>query len=320
MKKWLKRIGYLILFLFLLLNFICAFQAYRLTHYYGNIPKPPKPTDMSFAQKASAIFFGVKYPKSKVVDSLNIPHEIISLTTSDSLKLEAWYLTAKVSDTMRVHKGTVIVFHGHGSSKSSVIAETEAFYKLGYDVMSVDFRAHGNSEGNTCSIGYEEAKDVKAAYDRIAKAGEKNIILYGISLGSATILKAINDYDLKPSKVILDMPFGTLYGAVKGRLRLMHLPTQPFAPLLTFWGGLEQGFWAFNLKPQEYASKVNCPTLLEWGINDVRVTEEETNTIFKNLATHDKTLIKYVRSGHQSLCENEHDKWVACVSEFLKKR
>jgi len=113
------------------------------------------------------------------------------------------------------------------------------------------------------------------------------------------------------------MPFGTLEDAVKGRLVTMHIPAEPMGTLLTFWGGVEQRNWAFDFRPQDFASKVNCPVLLQWGISDPRVTEKETHAIYKNLASHDKFLMVYAKSGHQSLCKNEHEKWMSVVGNFL---
>lgn len=319
MKKWLKRIGYTLLVLFALLNIICAFHAYKFTHFYADAPKPKQPEEMGFGEKMSAMFFGVKVPKSKVTDSLTAPHEVLQLKTADSIRLEAWYLS-RAKDSIVLDKGTVIMFHGHASSKSGIIKEAETFYLLGYNVLMVDFRAHGNSDGNICTIGFNESKDVKAAYDYVVAKNEKNIVLWGISMGAASIMKTMNDDStIKPSKVILEMPFGSLKDAVKGRVKMMGLPQQPISSLLTFWGGTEQGFWAFGFKPWDYATKITCPVLLQWGINDARVTEKETNHIMNNLASTNKTLVKYENSKHESLCKNEHDKWVMSVSGFLEK-
>ncbi len=70
-------------------------------------------------------------------------------------------------------------------------------------------------------------------------------MLWGISLGAATITRAVYEYDCKPEKIILELPFGSIEQAVQARLRMMHLPEEPLATLLTFWGGIENGFWAF---------------------------------------------------------------------------
>lgn len=318
LKRYSKKLLKIILVLFVLLNIICAFHAYKLTHFYSSDEAMPKPEQMGFANKLSAIFFGVKFPKVASVDTFSLPHKTITLKTDDSLKLEGWYVD---NDSAKYNaiapKGTVILFHGHGGKKNDVIREANSFYNFGYNVFLVDFRAHGNSDGNTCTVGFTESKDVKAAYDFVAKKGEKNIILYGISMGAATILKAIKDNDVYPQKIIIEMPFGTLHQAVKGRLKIMHLPQEPFANLLTFWGGIEQGFWAFSFKPQEYAKKVKCPTLLQWGTNDRRVSEEETTAIFQHLSSSKKTFVEYKNSGHQSLCKNENDKWLQTISTFL---
>jgi uncharacterized protein len=308
----LRRILVLVLILFVLLNVMSAFHAYKFTHFYEEPGlKRAKPEEMSIGDKASAIFLGVKYPKS--VNSLipQIPYETVHLTTSDQLKIEAWHCRQASP------KGTVILFHGHGSSKSKVLPEAMSFYSMGYNVFLVDFRAHGGSQGNTCTIGYKEAEEVKLAYDHI-RQNEKNIILWGISLGAATITHAIDEYNLKPAKVILEMPFGSLLEAVKGRVRTMGLPAQPLSSMLAFWGGIEQGFWAFSLNPCNYAAKINCPTLIQWGRNDARVTEEEANCIFNSVPAAQKKLVVYEHSGHQSLFANETEKWEKEVGNFVR--
>lgn len=317
-KTILKRILKILLILIVLLNIICAFHAYKLTHFYPSNEVMLKPEQMSLADKFGAALFGVKFPKMPSVDTFSLHHVTVTLKTEDSLKLEAWYADyKKLNDTIKQAKGTIILFHGHGGKKNDVISEAISFYNLGYSIMLVDFRAHGNSEGNTCTVGYNEAKDIKVAYEFIARKKERNIILYGVSLGAATILKSIEDDYVHPQKIILEMPFGTLHQAVKGRLKIMNLPQEPFANLLTFWGGIEQGFWAFNIKPEDYAKKVKCPTLLQWGTNDKRVTPLETATIFKNLSSTKKTFVEYKNSGHQSLCKNENSKWEQAIEQFL---
>lgn len=320
MKPLLKKLVKFVIGLFIIINMICAFQAYKLTHFYDGIGEIKKPEEMGVSDKLSAAVFGVKIYKQKSIDTFAIPHQTITIKTADGFNLESWYATTNtVDDTIIKPKGTVILFHGHGGNKNGVIKEATAFYTMGYNTLLVDFRGHGNSKGNVCTIGYNESKDVKAGYDYIKTKGEQNIIMYGISLGAASILKAIATDSIRPTNAILEMPFGTLFKAVKGRLKIMNLPQQPFATLLTFWGGVEQGFWAFNLQPQQYATAVNCPVLLQWGSKDARVSREETETIFKNLATSNKTFVEYTNSAHQSLCKNENDKWLKTVERFLNK-
>jgi alpha-beta hydrolase superfamily lysophospholipase len=182
----------------------------------------------------------------------------------------------------------------------------------------LDFRAHGGSQGNTCTIGYDEAEDVKLAYDQLRSEGEKNIILFGASLGAATITKSVSDYKLSPSKIILDMPFASLSDAVRGRLKIMGLPPEPLGTLLTFWGGTTHGFWAFSHNPYEYVRKIKCPVLLQRGRMDQRVTQEETEKIYANISSP-KKLVIYQNSAHESLFKKETAKWISEVTAFLKQ-
>jgi uncharacterized protein len=313
MKRLLKLFFRSVLFLFVLLNIMAAFHAWKFTHFYDDaLLKRPKPEQMGGWEKTKAILFGIRYPKSQNLIQPDTVFTNLSLTTTDGLTLWAWHIKKENA------RGTVLLFHGHASSKSKVIDEAGAIRKLGYNVLLTDFRAHGNSSGNTCTIGYDEALDVKAAYDYVKTTGEKNIVLWGISLGAATITRAVSEYQLEPAKIILEMPFGSLTDAVKGRVRLMHLPEQPTAALLTFWGGTEQGFWGFNHNPADYAKKIHCPVLLQWGRQDPRVTQSETNELFTNLATKQKKWVVYETAAHESLLKKEPVKWKQSVSDFLK--
>lgn len=313
MKKVLKLLLKTITVVFILANIIVIFHAYKFTHFYDIGEKQIIPQEQKTSwDKTKEILFGINAIKQQntIADSAT---QIVKLTTKDNIELDGWYIPVDSA------KGTVCMFHGHGGKKSGNNNEAAAFRKMGYNTLQLDFRAHGSSKGNTCTIGANEAEDVKLAYDYIKAKGEKNIILWGISMGASAVTKTVSDYaDVKPNKIILEMPFGTLSDAVAGRVKMMGLPAQPVSTLLTFWGGAIHGFWAFNYKPQEYAKKITCPTLLQWGAGDPRVTKKEEETLFANLSTSNKKFVVYENSVHESLCTKENAKWMSEVSNFLK--
>jgi alpha-beta hydrolase superfamily lysophospholipase len=313
MKRILKVLLRLVIVLFVMLNIVVAFHAYKFTHFYNAGEIVVKTAEEKTAwDKTKEIFFGINAVKKTNDITTDSAFKTVYLKTSGKLKLESWYMHADSS------KGTVLLFHGHGGNKSGIIKEAESFNKMGYHTLLLDFRAHGNSEGNTCTIGYDESEDVKLAYDYVKHTGEKNVVLWGISMGASTITKAVKDYQLQPQKVILEMPFGTINDAVTGRVKMMGLPPQPIATLLTFWGGTIRGFWAFGMKPQEFASAIKCPVLLQWGKNDPRVSQSEEEILFKNISSTNKKFVIYETAAHESLCKKEREKWEAEVSSFLK--
>ncbi|MDN3658302.1 alpha/beta hydrolase [Ferruginibacter paludis] len=311
MKLLIKILLRTLLTIFILVNIITAFHAYKFTHFYNAADVAVKQQKTGW-DKTEDILFGINVAKKPDSITNTIASQTIYLYTKDSIQLEGWWI--KTTDTA---KGTVILFHGHGSTKAGILLESEEFGKMGYNTLLMDFRAHGNSGGNTTTIGYYEAEDVQLAYDFIKNKGEKNIVLWGISMGAAAVSKAINDYNLPANKIILEMPFGSILQAAEGRIKMMQLPPEPLATLITFWGGTEHGFWAFGMKPAEFVKKINCPVLLQWGRKDPRVTQAETDLIYANIVAP-KKLVVYDNAGHESLCEKENAKWLSEVQDFLK--
>ncbi len=308
MKKLFKILWRSIVVLIALLNLVVIFHAYKLTHFYEAAAAPL--TAKTTWNNISDIILGIDYYKQQN----SLPDTVLEthyLRTSDGLTLEAWYIPATAA------KGSIAMFHGHGGKKSSLLPEAAVFRKWGYNTLLVDFRAHGSSQGNTSTIGQKESEDVLVAYEDLKNRGEKNIILYGVSMGAAAVMKAIHDGHVKPAKIIAEMPFASLTDAVEGRLKIMNLPPQPLATMLTFWGGTLHGFWAFNLQPQFYAKDIRCPVLLQWGRQDPRVSERETLQIYNNIAGS-KKLVVYEQSAHESLFKKEPLKWLAEVQLFLR--
>jgi dienelactone hydrolase len=64
----------------------------------------------------------------------------------------------------------------------------------------------------------------------------------------------------------------------------MHVPAFPMAGFLVFWGGVQNGFWAFAHNPVDYAKKISCPTLLLYGEQDKNVSRQEIDAIYNNLS------------------------------------
>lgn len=313
MKKFIRVTLKTVLILFVCLNVVVAFHAYKFTHFYnqGEVAIEANENKSGW-DVTKEILFGINAVKQKNTVSADSTFQQVKLKTADGLQLAGWYIPVDSA------KGTVILFHGHGGTRSGVIKESETFNSLGYNTFLVDFRAHGDSEGNTCTIGYDETEDVKLAYDYIKSKGEQNLLLWGISMGASTITKAVKDYQLAPAKIILEMPFGTIQDAVAGRVKMMGLPPQPIATLLTFWGGAEHGFWAFGMKPQEYVASISCPVLLQWGKNDPRVSKSEEDILFANIPVTEKKFVIYETAGHESLCKKEPKKWREEVAAFLQ--
>ena len=309
----LKWIGNVLLAQLILINISAAFHAYKFTHYYDDDKTRDQPPSQGKPLlRTWRLMTGKKLARSPIQYYPNIPYDTVILTTVNGKKLEAWYMKADSA------KGTVILFHGLSSNKGNVLGEALEFNSFGYNTMLIDIRAHGNSEGIVNSIGYNESEEVKLAYDHVSKKGEKNIVLWGMSLGAVIITKAIGQYDLRPKKIILEMPFDRLQDHLRARARISGFPGEPFGFFVTFWAGLEQGYWGYGHKTSRYVKSINCPVLLQWGTNDDYVMKEEIEKIFASIGFPKKKLEIYDGAGHGPLKSGNQLQWDKTVTEFLE--
>ena len=294
------------------MNVVAIFHSYKFTHFSeDNTEKTKDPQKLTALQKINTLVFGVSNPRPENKVKPRTDFETIKLKSN--AEIECWSL--KVENA----KGTVILFHGYGGCKSSMLDKAEIFAALGFNTFLVDFMGSGGSEGHKTTIGFQEAEQVKTCFDFVKKSGEKNIYLFGTSMGAAAIMKAISEYKILPEGIILECPFGTMYETVSARFKSMNVPTFPMAGLLVFWGGVQNGFWAFGHNPSEYALEIKLPTLLLYGAKDEKVSREEIDTIFRNLPGKKKLKI-YQNAGHENYLMKYKEEWAVDVQEFLFAR
>ncbi len=169
-KKPARKIGWCLLLVFLVMNIVAFFHAYKFTHFSSRSGIKTNSEKLSFGGKLQALFFGINNPRPENKTKPDRPFETVVLQSNK--KIECWYI--KTDSAV----GTVIMFHGYGGEKSSMLNVAEEFIGLGYNTMLVDFMGSGGSEGDQTTIGFKEAEEVKTCYDYIASKGEKNIYLF----------------------------------------------------------------------------------------------------------------------------------------------
>jgi alpha-beta hydrolase superfamily lysophospholipase len=308
-RKIGKRILASLLVLFVLMNVLASIHAYKFTHFSHAGVKTKDALKLSTTEKLETAILGVNNPRPVNTTPPSQPYETVSIQSN--VKLECWHIKTDSS------LGTVLLFHGYGSDKSKLIDRSDEFIRMKYDVLLVDFMGSGGSEGDVTTIGYKEAQNVKDCYDYIVARDKRPIYLFGSSMGSAAILKSINDYHFNPTGVIVECPFGSMYKTTCARFTGMHIPSFPMAGLLLLWGGGECGFWAMGHNPTEYAKAVKCPTLLMAGGRDEKVSKEEIDEIYANLAGL-KTLKTYSLAKHENYFRRYKDDWIKDVTTFMK--
>lgn len=320
MKKalvWLWRnrkrsLALAVAFVFVLLNVLAFVHARAMTHFAPSGAKTLKPEALSRWGKLKVLLTGVNIPRpmnDADPATVGLGYTIQRMERDDGTMLEAWEIAHPKA------RGRVLLFHGYASCKASLLREARVFHSLGYTVCLVDFRGSGGSAGDVTTVGVREADDVAAAFAQLRQDG-KPCMLYGQSMGSAAILRAVAVHGLQPDALIIECPFDTLRNTVAARFDAMGMPAFPGADLLVFWGGVQQGFNGFTHRPVDYARAVSCPVLLMHGTDDPRVTPVQLESIYENLAGP-KELQWFVGAGHVPCCTANPDRWTRSVASFL---
>lgn len=305
----MKRIVRISSLLFLLMNVVAIFHAYNFTHFKDGCIKTKKPTELSLGEKMSALAFGINNPKPKNETYPNSDFKEYFLPNNPLIHV--WEISVARP------KGIVVLFHGYSTSKSSLIAYSNEFLELGYSTIMVDFEGSGNSLGHTTTIGFKESQTVIDCFEYLNNRGENNIHLFGNSMGAVAILKAAHEVDINPKSIIVESPFGSMAKTVASRFEIMNVPSFPMAHLLVLWGGIINGFWAYDHNPSEYSKNIDCPVLLFHGEMDRKVSREEVDQIFNNLKGR-KQFIVFESAKHENLLGYNKLKWKTAVAEFMK--
>lgn len=296
----------------LMANGLAFIHAYYFTHFTDSddVSRTAASANIPLSEKLAILLTGPRNPRPQNTKLPALPYQVH--TIEGTATMETWLIDTAVP------KGTVVLFHGYASQKSDLLPVAEAFHALGYRTLLVDFPGSGGSEGNSTTIGYREAEDVRVVYDYArTQFPEEQLILYGFSMGSAAIMRAVSTYDIAPDALILGCPFSTLHETVQNRFRMLGVPAIPLATFLTFWGGVQHGYWAFAHNPVDYAQQITIPTLLLYGKQDQRVTLAETQRVYQALAGS-KWLEVFEQADHELYVCNNPQRWKETVTSFLQ--
>ena len=141
-------------------------------------------------------------------DRISVEIENVKIKTSDNIELLGWYHEKNLKDFK-----TLIFFHGNAGSLENRIHKLNHFRDMNINFLIIAWRGFSGNKGNPSEQGLYE--DGKSAIDWLIKKGvsEKNLILYGESLGTgvATHLAQNKNY----AGVILETPFTSMIDAAK---------------------------------------------------------------------------------------------------------
>ena len=245
------------------------------------------------------------------------PHTNVTVTSFDGLTLSARLYPAEHS------RGVIAVFHGYRSSSLRDYACAVDMYRgFGFDVLMVDQRAAGNSEGNVITFGVKERQDTLAwarfLHERYG--ADTPIFLSGLSMGAATLMMASSlPLPENVRGIVADSGF-TTPAAIIGTVaeRDFHLPRQLTLPFLNAVSRLFGGFGLYEADALDALANTRIPVLFIHGEADSFVPCDMSRHAFEACASP-KRLITVPDAEHGCGYLIEPERLTAELNDFFNE-
>lgn len=241
------------------------------------------------------------------------PFEPVSVTSHDGLRLAGRYYHAADGAPLD------IAFHGYrGHAFRDFCGGSCISFAQGHNLLLVDQRAHGDSDGRTISFGAKERLDVltwiRWANDRF---GCPETALFGLSMGAGTVLLA-SALDLPDNVtcVVADCSYSRAEDVIAAVGQKMGIPGQ-----LTRWlaHGAARVFGGFRLGDADAVEALRhakVPVLLLHGEAD-RLVPCEMSAALEAACAAPVKRCTFPGAGHGLSFLVDRERYTKAVTDFL---
>ena len=295
------------------LTLAAAYAAVRVGCYV-----PPRCDEDVFSMPDTEQYNVFRAQSEKMIrDTLSIPYEDVFITSFDGLRLHAKFYAASE------RKAPVqIMFHGYKSSaERDFCGGLREGIDGGFNVLLVDQRAHGESEGKYLTFGVNERFDCLswASYAAERFGNDVKIYLYGISMGASTVLMASAlPLPKSVSGIVADCGYTSPKDIIFSVLRDHHVPTAPVYAVARIGAKLFCGFDLDSASAPEALSHSRIPVLFIHGDDDRFVPCRMSRENFEASAAERKKLLIVPNAGHGLSYMLDRPAYLSALHEFLE--
>lgn len=247
----------------------------------------------------------------KQIDTM--PCEEAEITSFDGLKLRGKYFELNKDAPIE------LMMHGYrGNSRRDLCGGVNRAFAVGHNVLLVDQRASGRSEGNVISFGINESRDAMSWLEYIEKnfGSDRKVILTGVSMGASTVMMCI-ERGLPPfvKGILADCGYSSTKDIIKKVIKQMHLPADILYPFVKLGAKIYGKFDLEEIVPIEAVKKCNIPILFAHGDDDDFVPYYMSVDCY-NACPSEKLLVTIKGAGHGLCYPAAQEEYVAKLTEF----
>lgn len=225
----------------------------------------------------------------------SVNFEDINIKSYDNLNLHGLSLTNSNPSTK-----WAIICHGYTDTAKNMSGFGKNFYEKDYNVLIPDARGHGDSDGNYIGMGWHERLDI-VNWIKYLINNDPNceILLYGISMGAATVMMTAGEHLPDNVKVIVeDCGYTSVWDEFAYQMKsLFKIPAFPVLYACSFITKLRSGYSFKEASALEQLKKCTTPILFIHGDNDTFVPAHMVHALY-DATKSPKDIIVVKEAGH----------------------
>lgn len=193
-----------------------------------------------------------------------------------------------------------------------------AYAPLGYNIMVIDQRAHGKSDGKYNTLGFEEHKDLLAWAKLLHESyGQKQIILHGICIGAANSLYALLHPDCPDylAGMTAEGMYPCFLESFVNHMIEMNKKPKPVISFVDFWMRFLTGH-SMAVGPIHRIAELKKPILMIHGKEDLYSLPARAEDLFALCGSDRKQLVWIDHGCHSKLRPTETENYDSAIRNF----
>jgi fermentation-respiration switch protein FrsA (DUF1100 family) len=241
--------------------------------------------------------------------------QTVMFHSASGSNIHAWFVPG------RRGLGAVLLLHGVGANRTSMLGRARFLSALGFTVLAPDFQAHGESPGQHVTFGATESLDAAASVSFLHQvAPGERIGVIGVSMGGAAAL--LGPGPLDANAFVLESVYPTIRQALSDRLGTWFGPlgavASLFTPMVLHIVGNDIGVSESELQPIDRIGRLHAPLLFLSGTADPYTPIAEAESLYAR-APAPKSYWAVPGAGHEDLYGYDPVEYRRRVGTFLER-
>ena len=218
-------------------------------------------------------------------------------------------------------KRAAIIIAGRTESYLYSYYFAKPYKEAGFNVLVIDNRAHGDSDGKYLGVGLLEYKDILKWGEMLHdKYNNETIFIHGICIGSATALYALTSENCPDyyTGMVADGMYTTFYETFRTHMKDMKKPVDPCSYFVMKHLEKNIGISPIKNGPIYCIDKLKKPLLMIHSKEDKFSLPAKAQILYDK-CTSPKKLVWFDHGAHSHIRINNVEKYDKTIKEFIEE-